>query len=133
MATTTRKKKEKIVVEVKEGVKLPPLPVEDEVVKETLEPEHLKNLEVFSRDIENASLSMAVSEQELQNMILSLENLQLKIEKQKIVVANRGQKYEVAKQKYTNYKKQIWPQYGLKETESMSYDIHTGEIKRTNM
>ena len=113
MATTKRERK----IEVKEPEK-----------KEYLEHDHLKNLEVISRDVENAKLSMAVEEQSLANMELEKKLLDVKIEKQKILVASKAQRYETMKQKYVSYKKEIWPLYGLKENEPMGYDPLSGRI-----
>jgi len=131
MATTSRKR-EKVKKDFKPKVELLALPIEEEVkspeVREFLEAEHLKNLEVFGLEIENAKLLMALEEQALVNLQLSLENLQSKIESQKVLVGNKAQKYELAKQKYVNYKKQIWPIYGLNENEPMSYDRNSGKI-----
>lgn len=100
------------------------------VIKDTLSHEHLKYLEVFSRDTENAKLSMALEEQSLRNMLLSLELLQIKIEKQRILLASKDQKYKISVEKFTNYKKEIWPEYGLNISEPMGYDPISGEIKR---
>ena len=97
-------------------------------VRDVLEADHLRMVEVFGLEIENAKLQMALEEQALVNLQLSLENLQSKIESQKVLVNNRAQKYELAKQKFTNYKKQIWPLYGLNENEPMSYDRSSGKI-----
>ena len=99
-------------------------------IKDTLSHEHLKYLEVFSRDTENAKLSMALEEQSLRNMLLSLELLQIKIEKQRILLASKDQKYKISVEKFTNYKKEIWPEYGLNISEPMGYDPISGEIKR---
>jgi hypothetical protein len=131
MATTARKKKEP-KVSIKEGEKLKPLPVTevDPKSKEFLDPSHLMQLEVISRDIDNSKLSMALEEQSLQNMLLSLEILQSKIEKQKLLVSSKNQRYEASKTKFQNFKKEIWPHYGLNENEGLGYDPVTGEIKR---
>lgn len=130
MATTARKKKE--VKTIKEILNLPPIPVEevDPKSKEFLEPGHLMQVEVLSRDIENAKLYMALEEQSLSNMLLSLEILQTKIEKQRLLVSSKGQKYEACKNKFVNFKKEIWPQYGLNENEGLGYDPISGQIKR---
>ena len=128
MATTTRKRER--VKPVKEELKKEDLEttVPMTEVKEVLEADHLRMVEVFGLEIENAKLQMALEEQALVNLQLSLENLQSKIESQKVLVNNRAQKYELAKQKFTNYKKQIWPLYGLHENEPMSYDRSSGKI-----
>ena len=134
MATTARKKKE-VKVALKEGIKLPPLPMEEEEEvdpksKEFLDPSHLMQVEVMGRDIINAELNMALEEQHLSNMLLSLELLQIKIEKQRILLASKDQKYKISVEKFTNYKKEIWPEYGLNISEPMGYDPISGEIKR---
>lgn len=130
MATTTRKRER--VKPVKEILKQEEVEkeVKANVISDTLEPDHLRMVEVFGLEIENAKLQMAVEEQSLVNLQLSLENLQSKIESQKVLVNNKAQKYELAKQKFTNYKKQIWPIYGLNENEPMSYDRSSGKIVR---
>jgi hypothetical protein len=131
MATTARKKKELKAV-IKDIVKLPPLPIEevDPKSREFLESSHLMQVEVLSRDIENSKLHMALEEQSLSNMLLSLEILQSKIEKQRLTVSSKAQRYEACKNKFQNFKKEIWPQYGLVESEGLGYDPITGEIKR---
>ena len=128
MATTTRKRER--VKPVKEILKQEEVEkeVKANVISDTLEPDHLRMVEVFGLEIENAKLQMAIEEQSLVNLQLSLENLQSKIESQKVLVNNKAQKYELAKQKFTNYKKQIWPIYGLNENEPMSYDRSSGRI-----
>lgn len=127
MASTTKKA---VKSQVKEAVKKK---IEDTpvfVIKSTLDPEHLKEIEVQGRDLENAKLRMAVEEQALQNMVLSAQLLQNKIEKQKQLVSSTANIYENVKNKFDAYKKGIWPLYGLKENEGMGYDPLTGEIKR---
>lgn len=128
MATTTRKRER--TKPVKEVLKKEDLENASSVpeVRDVLEADHLRMVEVFGLEIENAKLQMALEEQALVNLQLSLENLQSKIESQKVLVNNRAQKYELAKQKFTNYKKQIWPLYGLNENEPMSYDRSSGKI-----
>lgn len=128
MATTTRKRER--TKPVKEELKKEDLEntVPMTEVKDVLEADHLRMVEVFGLEVENAKLQMALEEQSLANLQLSLENLQSKIESQKVLVNNRAQKYELAKQKFTNYKRQIWPLYGLNENELMSYDRSSGRI-----
>lgn len=132
MATTTRKsKKSEKVVETKKAVEGK---IENEAprqaVKTILTAPHLKDLEVFGRDAENAKLRMAVEEQSLQNMVLKLELLQSKIEKQKSLVASADQRYRNTVEKFDNFKKSIWPEYGLSISEPMGYDPISGEIKK---
>lgn len=131
MATTTRKKElrkpKTEVTKQKENVETPAeIPSE----KDFLNPEHLRMLEVISRDIENAKLTMALEEQALVNMTLQLEILQNKIEKQKLFVSSKAQRFELAKQKYISFKKDIWPMYGLDESKPMAYDPSSGKIQR---
>ena len=57
--------------------------------------------------------------------------LELKIEKQKRVVAERASHYEAKKTKYENYKqKVIWPFYGVNEAAGLGYDPISGKIKK---
>lgn len=127
---STSKIKRKLNTESKVETPLQEVKEVKPVVKDTLSHEHLKYLEVFSRDTENAKLSMALEEQSLRNMLLSLELLQIKIEKQRILLASKDQKYKISVEKFTNYKKEIWPEYGLNISEPMGYDPISGEIKR---
>jgi len=125
MATTKRERKAKVKQEEIETP--PPIP---EAPKDMLLPDHLLKLEVISRDIQIAQLSMAGEEQSLANMLLSLENLQSKIERQRLIVSTKAQKYEDMKKKFTAYKKEIWPEYGIELDKPLPYDPNTGEIKR---
>ena len=127
---STSKIKRKLNTESKVETPLQEVKEVKPVIKDTLSHEHLKYLEVFSRDTENAKLSMALEEQSLRNMLLSLELLQIKIEKQRILLASKDQKYKISVEKFTNYKKEIWPEYGLNISEPMGYDPISGEIKR---
>ncbi len=129
MATTSRKKKP-IPEKKPEVTKELPKEVQDGQAKEYLDAEHLKNLEIMARDLENAKLTMAVEEQNLQNLLLSLELLHNKIEKQKQAVSVKASKYESVKVRFSSFKKNIWPLYGLKEDEGMGYDPVSGLIKR---
>lgn len=122
MATTTRKKSERVTKQAAQAE------IETPKEKEFLDADHLRYLETISRDVENAKLSMAVEEQALVNLELNFKLLQVTIEKQKSLVASKAQKYETAKLKYTNYKRDIWPLYGLKENEAMGYDPISGKI-----
>ena len=127
---STSKIKRKLKTESKVETPLQEVKEVKPVIKDTLSHEHLKYLEIFSRDTENAKLSMALEEQSLRNMLLSLELLQIKIEKQRILLASKDQKYKISVEKFTNYKKEIWPEYGLNISEPMGYDPISGEIKR---
>lgn len=122
MATTTRKNKaEKIKTEEKTKVLVNP---------NFLTPDHLMMLEVNLKEVENAKLGMSIQEQVLQNLILSLENLQHKIEKQRIVLQQAATKYESSKKKSSSMRAEIWPLYGFGLNDLLSYDALTGEIKR---
>lgn len=127
---STSKIKRKLKTESKVETPLQEVKEVKPVIKDTLSHEHLKYLEVFSRDTENAKLSMALEEQSLRNMLLSLELLQIKIEKQRILLASKDQKYKISVEKFTNYKKEIWPEYGLNISDPMGYDSISGELKR---
>lgn len=127
---STSKIKRKLNTESKVETKVEGIKEVKPISKDTLSPDHLKYLEVFSRDTENAKLSMALEEQSLRNMLLSLELLQIKIEKQRVLLASKDQKYKISVEKFTNYKKEIWPEYGLNISEPMGYDPISGEIKR---
>lgn len=127
---STSKIKRKLNTESKVETKVEEIKEVKPIAKDTLSPDHLKYLEVFSRDTENAKLSMALEEQSLRNMLLSLELLQIKIEKQRVLLASKDQKYKISVEKFTNYKKEIWPEYGLNISEPMGYDPISGEIKR---
>lgn len=127
MATTTRKNKldkikvEKIKTEEKDKVLINP---------NFLTPDHLMMLEVNLKEVENSKLSMSIQEQVLQNLILSLENLQHKIEKQRVVLQQAAMKYESSKKKSSSLRADIWPIYGFGLDDLLSYDPITGEIKR---
>lgn len=123
MASTTRRK---------------PVVVEKEEIKEekpagfptVLHPEHLRQLEVTVRDVENARLMMAVEEQSLRNMILELQLLQQKVEKQKQHLQQRAVFYDNSTKQFKQLKSELWPQYGFGQDEGLGYDPATGEIKR---
>lgn len=105
--------------------------VEQEVkVPEELHRDHLLALETMGRDIENARIMVLMEEQNYSNMQLRLKILSDTMEKQKILVNEKVQKYENTKIKYVQFKKDIWHQYGFKENESMGYDPLTGKIVR---
>jgi len=126
MTSTKRRSKE---VEKKEIKVDNTSPVIEESTSKFLEPNDLRFLETLGRDVENSKLLMALEEQSLTNMSLQLENLQLKIEKQRHVIASRSQGYEASKGKFISFKKEIWPKYGLSEEARMGYDPISGEIK----
>lgn len=95
---------------------------------DSLSSSHLLALETMSRDIEMAKLRTSVEEQSLKNMTLELQLLSNKIEKQKLVVQNRANDYEVQQKKFQEYKRQLWPQYGFNEHAGLGYDPVTGKI-----
>lgn len=114
-----KSKKDKIVAEVK--------PV---AVPEVLHADHLLKIETSLRDIENAKLLAAVEEQNLNNLKLQFELLKVHIEKQSQVVQHCHQKFELSKQKFTNFKREVWPMYGLGIEQPLNYDPTTGNIKK---
>jgi hypothetical protein len=127
MATTSRRQKKivKPVIEVKAEV------IEEvKEKKNQLMMEHLKDLEIMSRDIKNAKLTMAVEEQSLQNLSLNLELLKNKIEKQQAFVVSSSNKYEAMKLKFANLRSVIIKEYGLDEKKDFGYDPISGELKQ---
>ena len=126
MASTTRRK-----ITIKEEIKPEP-----EVVSatpsfpEVLAAEHLLQLEVKSRDIENAKLLMAVEEQSLKNMLLEQQILQQKVEKQKLLLQQRAIYYDNMAKQFRQLKAELWPQYGFSSEEGLGYDPATGEIRK---
>lgn len=127
MATTTRRKNKENKEKRSEEV-LPPIPSLKPEIKEVLEPDHFRKLEVGGLELESSRLEMAVEEQNLKNLTLALENLSMKIEKQKTHLYNLAQRYELTKAKYTNFKREIFPMYGLKENDKLAYDRNSGKI-----
>lgn len=128
MATTTRKNKTQPTPKQQHLASLKEGPVAVIEKKEFLDEYHLRMLEVSTRDIDNARLLMACEEQALENLTLKLQILSTNIEKQKQNVKAVANSYENAKAKYTAYKKEIWPLYGLKEDEGLGYDSQSGQI-----
>lgn len=99
-----------------------------DTVKTVLDPDDFRNLETLSRDVENSKLLMALEEQSLLNMQLNLKLLSHNIERQKQILTAKAQEFELIKQRHTNFKKEIWPKYGLKENEGLGYNPSTGEL-----
>lgn len=95
---------------------------------DTLSSSHLLALETLSRDMEMCKLRVSVEEQSLRNLVLELQLLSNKIDKQKLAVNNKAQEYEALKRKFQNYKKELWPQYGFSENDGLGYDPVTGKI-----
>jgi len=129
MATTSRRQKKDKTVKLVEEIKSEIVQVAVEK-KNQLMMEHLKDLEVMSRDIKNAKLTMAVEEQSLQNLVLNLELLKNKIEKQQAVVVASSGKYETMKLKFSNLRSVIIKEYGLDEKKEFGYDPISGELKQ---
>lgn len=126
MATTKRRKQKELKL-VQEEIKNE---VVQEEIKTHLDQGHLLQLETITRDIENAKLLMALEEQSLKNMLLEKMILDNKIEKQKMLLKDKGNYYENLKKGFVNFQKEIWPQYGFSENEGMGYDPISGELKR---
>jgi len=121
MATTARRKKK---VSKKKVVK-------KEVVKEfkdVLDKDDLIQLENISRDVTIAQKDMALEEQSLRNMNLELELFKHKMVSQRGLVQSKADRYENIKEKYTNFKKEIFPKYGLSDSQRLGYNPDTGEI-----
>lgn len=126
MASTKEKK-------FKQNEKPAPEVVKAEAPKElpsVLHPDHLLQLEVKSRDIENAKLHMALEEQALKNMLLELQILQRKVEDQKLLLKQRAVFYENNVKQFQQLKSELWPQYGFGQNEGLGYDPATGTIHR---
>lgn len=135
MATTTRKKKTKILENFKAEV-IVEKPTKEESVEEkptfpdVLAANHLLQLETLIREVEIRRLNLAVEEQDLKNLLLSLEVLQNKIEKQRIKVQGATNKYDGAKQSYIGFKAELWPKYGFSADAPMAYNPLSGIIDR---
>jgi hypothetical protein len=128
MASTKEKK-------FKQQEKAAPEVVKAEVKKEipgVLHPDHLLQLEVKSRDIENAKLHMAIEEQALKNMMLELHILQRKVEDQKQLLKQKAIFYETNVKQFQQLKSELWPIYGFGQNEGLGYDPATGTIHRPN-
>lgn len=125
-----KKKKTKVEKSSKEVVEAVGVVEQEVKVPEELHKDHLLALETMSRDIENARITAVMEEQNYSNMQLRLKILSDTMEKQKILVNEKVQKYENTKNKYIQFKRDIWHQYGFKEHESMGYDPLTGKIVR---
>jgi len=123
MASTTRKQ----VFAGKKGVK----ENSPEEFPTVLSQEHLKQLEITIRDIENAKLTVAIEEQSLRNMMLEQQLLEQKVQKQKQTLQQRAVFYDTISSQFKQIKSELWPQYGFSQTEGLGYDPATGEIKRT--
>jgi hypothetical protein len=124
VATTSKrretKKEEPIVTHVEE------VKVKEKV--EFLSADHLRQLETMDRDVHISKLGMAVEEQAYKNLILENQLLVGKIEKQKIVLMEKAKSYDNMKVMFTNFKRELWPQYGVSEESGLGYDPNTGKI-----
>lgn len=125
---STKEKKSKILIEkpVQEVIKAE----KPKELPAALSPDHLLQLEVKSRDIENSKLHMALEEQALKNMMLELHILQRKVEDQKLLLKQRAIFYENNIKQFQQLKSELWPQYGFGQTEGLGYDPATGVIHR---
>lgn len=102
----------------------------EETLPDHLSQEHLRLLENSHKNIQIAKLEMHNEEQALQNMLLSLELLKNRIDKQKAIRAEKESLYLLENKRASNLRSEIWPVYGLKENESISYNPETGKIIR---
>ncbi len=132
MATTSRKKKSVKKEVIEEVVEVPTIveatpAVVDEVKKEFLSADEHRIVETQPLLIENAKLLMACEEQNLKVLTLEFELLDMKIKKQKVVVAERHRAWEAAKARYDIIIGGISKNHGL-ATEKFSYKNDTGEI-----
>lgn len=130
MASTTRKVKEKRSVAKAQEAVAEPVKEKVAAYPATLHPDHLRQLEVISRDVENARLLMLVEEQSLRNMLLEATLLQQKIDKQKSYVREKSIFYTNSGKQFEAIKSELWPQYGFNLSEGLGYDPITGEIKK---
>jgi len=132
MASTSTKREKKLVSkELVEQMQLIEEPAQPER-KEFLHPDHLRQLETLDRDVEIAKLQMAVEEQSLRNMVLEHNLLLSKIEKQKLALMEKAKSYDTIKAGFTNFKKDLWPQYGFNEADGLGYNPNTGKIVSGN-
>jgi hypothetical protein len=127
MATTTRRKRAKEIVEKMIVEELIPL---KEEAKSHFLPDHFRQLEVLVRNIEIAKKDMALEEQRLANMKLELKLLEHDIEKKILIVKQKATEYQASLERFGNFRKEVYPEYGISENESIGYDTNTGEIKR---
>lgn len=119
MATTNRRKK----TEVKEEIKQIEVP-------KVLHADHLRQLEVVSRDVENARLLMSIEEQSLKNITLELELMKIKLDRQKQNLGQAASNYNNSVLAFKKLKSDMWPLYGLKLEDGLGYDPNTGEISK---
>lgn len=88
----------------------------------------LKDLEIMSRDLENAKLMLSIEEQSLRNSALEYKILEMRIEKQRKLLEERDQAYKNKKKEQTALIKSIAPKYGLQEGAQFGYNPSTGAI-----
>lgn len=129
MKSTRRKRPTKKSIETPIIEVSPETPIEIETPTR-LHADHLRQLEIGQRDVDNARLLMATEEQALRNLLLEHELIRHKIEKQRILVATQSQSYETTKKSFERLKAEIWPLYGFERNEGLGYNPETGEIKR---
>jgi hypothetical protein len=101
--------------------------VVEESSKKILSQQEQIAVQVSPLEVQNAKLLMAIEEQALKNMVLELEMLSLKIDKQKARVGTLANKYESAKAIYTGTMSDIMKNHGL-PSDKFSYNTNTGEI-----
>ena len=116
MASTTKKRKSKVK--------------ESNGPLDILEPNDLRQLENLSKDVIISQKDMLIEEQYLRNLKLEFELFQQKLIKQNELVKTKAEKYENLKVRYSTYRNEIGPKYGLKEGEPLGYNPDTGEIVR---
>ena len=122
-------KKDKKSVLIKEIVQEMPIELEQTGPMEYLTPGDLLKCETLSRDILNHKLTMNLEEQNLRNMLLEIELLKNRAEKQKTVLIEKSKLYENSKRAYNSYVGEMWPRYGIDPTQSsLGYDDQTGKI-----
>jgi hypothetical protein len=97
---------------------------------EFLHADHLRLLETMSRDVELSRVHIAVEEQGYRNLILEFELLKNRLEKQKLLVQQKADHADTISKRFTQFKKDLWPQYGLEESAGLGYDVETGKIHK---
>lgn len=96
-----------------------------------LESGDLLKCETLTRDMQNAKLLMHVEEQSLRNLNLEAALMQVRIEKQKELVAKKSSELGLVKERYEQYMQAMWPKYGIDPADkSLGYNPETGEIAK---
>src|SRR5574343_757905 len=101
--------------------------VKKEETKMQLTADEHRILEVTPLEMQNAKLSCAVEEQNLQNLILEYKLLETKIEKQKQVVSLAHQKYALSKQKYNSVVDEVMKAHNIDSVQKFGFN-EKGEI-----